>query len=119
MGGDRPQGDQQDDRRLVLAAQQGDRRALELLLGLHYDRIYAICRRMAGNDADGADAAQEALIAIVRGLPRFDQRARFSTWTHKVTVNACLDELRRRARRPEPAPDHALAFVASTDSTAT
>src|SRR4051812_24455492 len=74
---------------------------------------------MAGNDADGADAAQEALIAIVRGLPRFDQRARFSTWTHKVTVNACLDELRRRARRPEPAPDHALAFVASTDSTAT
>ena len=73
---------------------------------------------MAGNDADGADAAQEAMIAIVRGLPRFDQRARFSTWAHKVAVNACLDELRRRARRPDPVPDDALAFVAPTDPTA-
>jgi len=71
---------------------------------------------MAGNDADGADAAQEAMIAIVRGLPRFDQRARFSTWAHKVAVNACLDELRRRARRPEPTSDQALAVVAAGDT---
>jgi RNA polymerase sigma-70 factor (ECF subfamily) len=70
---------------------------------------------MAGNDADGADATQEALIAIVRGLPRFDGRARFSTWAHKVAVNACLDELRRRARRPEPVPDHIAISPAGTD----
>lgn len=58
---------------------------------------------MTGNEADAADAAQEALIAIARGLAagRFDGRARFSTWAHRVTVNACLDELRRRKRRPE------------------
>ena len=74
---------------------------------------------MAGNDADGADAAQEAMIAIVRGLPRFDQRARFSTWAHKVAVNACLDELRRRARRPEPTSDQALALVATGDTVET
>ena len=42
--------------------------------------MYAVCRRMAGNDADALDATQEALIAIVRGLPRFDGRAAFSTW---------------------------------------
>jgi RNA polymerase sigma-70 factor (ECF subfamily) len=57
---------------------------------------------MAGNDTDAADASQEALIAIVRGLDRFDGRSRFTTWAHRVTVNACLDELRRRQRRPEP-----------------
>lgn len=64
-----------------------------------------MCRRLAGNDADAADATQEALLAIVRGLDRFDGRARFSTWAYRVATNACLDELRRRARRPTPGLD--------------
>jgi RNA polymerase sigma-70 factor, ECF subfamily len=55
---------------------------------------------MAGNDADAADATQEALLAIVRGLPRFDGRSSFRTWSYRVAVNACLDEMRRRKRRP-------------------
>lgn len=96
-----------DDARLAEAAQTGDRRALEQLLRRHHDRIYAICRRLAGNDADAADAAQEALIAIVRGLPRFAGRAKFSTWAYRVATNAALDELRRRKRRPVPASDEA------------
>jgi RNA polymerase sigma-70 factor, ECF subfamily len=84
----------------VAAAQGGDRGALDQLLRLHYDRVYAVCRRLAGNDADGADACQEALMAIVRGLSRFDGSSRFSTWAYRVAVNRTLDELRRRARRP-------------------
>lgn len=91
-----------DDRALVAQAQQGERAALDELLRRHYDRIYAICRRIAGNDADAADATQEALLAIVRGLPKFDNRAAFSTWSYRVATNACLDELRRRKRRPTP-----------------
>lgn len=55
---------------------------------------------MTGNAADAADATQEALIAIVRGLPRFDSRAAFTTWSYRVAANASLDELRRRQRRP-------------------
>lgn len=55
---------------------------------------------MAGNDADAADACQEALLAIVRGLTRFDGRSTFRTWSYRVATNACLDELRRRKRRP-------------------
>ena len=62
--------------------------------------IHAVCTRLAGNPADGADATQEALIAIVRGLPRFDGRASVRTWMYRVATNACLDELRRRGRRP-------------------
>jgi RNA polymerase sigma-70 factor (ECF subfamily) len=61
-----------------------------------------VCRRLAGNDADGLDATQEALIAIARGIRRFDGRAAFSTWAYRVATNACLDELRRRQRRPAP-----------------
>jgi RNA polymerase sigma-70 factor, ECF subfamily len=81
-------------------AQQGDRSALDALLGRHYPRLFAICRRMARNDADGADACQEALLAIVRGLDRFDGRSSFKTWSYRVATNAALDELRRRKRRP-------------------
>lgn len=87
---------------LVLAAQRGERPALERLLRVHHDRIYAVCRRMVGNDVDAADATQEALIAIVKGLGQFDGRARFTTWSYRVATNACLDELRRRGRRPVP-----------------
>ena len=61
-----------------------------------------MCRRITGNDADALDATQDALIAIVRGLPRFDGRAAFGTWAYRIATNACLDELRRRRRRPEP-----------------
>ena len=68
-----------DDSTLVVAAQGGDQGALDTLLRAHYDRVYGVCRRLAGNDADAADATQEALMAIVRGLDRFDGRAKFST----------------------------------------
>ena len=84
------------------AAQAGDRVALETLLRRHHDRLYAVCRRLTGDDADAADACQEALLAVVRGLPRFDARSSFATWAYRVATNAALDELRRRRRRPDP-----------------
>jgi RNA polymerase sigma-70 factor (ECF subfamily) len=96
------------DRALVEAARGGDRDALDRLLRRHYDRLHALCWRMTGGGADADDAAQEALMAIVRGLDRFDARARFTTWAYRVTVNACLDELRRRGRRPRPVADAEL-----------
>lgn len=91
-----------DDRTLVDAARHGDRKALDALLRRHYDRVFAVCRRVTGNEADAADAAQEALLAIVRGLPHFDGRSALSTWIYRIATNASLDELRRRKRRPTP-----------------
>lgn len=58
---------------------------------------------MTGNDADAADAAQEAMISIAKGLPKYTFKASFSTWSYRVATNACLDEMRRRKRRPLPA----------------
>ncbi|MGI8662191.1 MAG: RNA polymerase sigma factor [Acidimicrobiales bacterium] len=101
--------DDDDDRSLVDAARAGDRAALDALLRRHHERIHALCRRLTGDPTDALDATQEALIAIVRGLPRFDGRAAFRTWSYRVATNACLDELRRRRRRPsEPLPDEVL-----------
>jgi RNA polymerase sigma-70 factor, ECF subfamily len=91
------------DEALAAAANAGDRRALETLLARHVDRIHAICRRVTGHPEDALDATQEALIAVTRGLRRYDGRSLFTTWLYRVATNAALDELRRRKRRPEPA----------------
>jgi len=98
----RPGGDASDEA-LAQAANAGDRAALELLLARHLDRVHAICRRVTGHPEDALDATQEALIAVTRGLHRYDGRALFTTWLYRVATNAALDELRRRKRRPEPA----------------
>lgn len=97
-----PEIEGRSDDELVESARNGDRAALDALLRRHYDRLHALCWRMTGNAADAADATQDALISIARGIGRFDDRARFGTWAYRVAVNACLDELRRRRRRPEP-----------------
>lgn len=89
-----------DEAALIAAAQSGDQWALDQLLRNHQAAIHAVCRRIAGNDADALDATQDALIAVVRGLPRFDGRSKFSTWVYRIATNSCLDELRRRRRRP-------------------
>lgn len=91
-----------DDAGLVEAARAGDRDALDQLLRAHQPTVYAICRRIVGNDTDAFDAMQDSLIAIVRGLERFDGRSKFSTWTYRIATNSCLDEIRRRHRRPIP-----------------
>ncbi len=94
------------DQTLVDAARSGDRQALELLLRRHHDRIHLLCRRLCRHRQDAEDATQHALIAIVRGLPGFDGRSAFTTWSHRIATNACLDELRRRGRRALPADPH-------------
>ncbi len=91
---------QTDDNELVAAARNGDRFALDQLLRRHYDRIHAVTKRIAGGTRDADDACQEALIKIVRNLPKFDGRSSFGTWAYRIATNAALDELRKRKRRP-------------------
>jgi RNA polymerase sigma-70 factor (ECF subfamily) len=98
----------ESDAVLVAEARRGDRGALDALLRRHHDRVYALCRRMTGNDTDALDATQEALLAVCRGLDRFDGRSAFTTWMYRVATNACLDELRRKSRRPTPVDDPAV-----------
>lgn len=93
------------DETLARRAAGGDRRALETLLDRHADRVHAICRRVVGDPEDALDATQEAMIAIARGVARFDGRSAFTTWFYRVAMNAALDELRRKRRRPQPAPE--------------
>src|SRR3954470_23067260 len=57
---------------------------------------------MLGSAQDAEDLAQETLLRAWRALERFEPRVRFQTWLYRIATNACLDELERRPRRPEP-----------------
>jgi RNA polymerase sigma-70 factor, ECF subfamily len=105
----------QADLDLVTAAQRGDRKALDQLLRRHQDLVWSICRRILGNDTDAADASQEAMVAMVRGLDRFDGRSRFSTWAYRIATNAALDEVRRRGRRAVPVEEVREVPIAADD----
>src|SRR4051794_32977033 len=57
---------------------------------------------MLGSAQDAEDLAQETLLRAWRALERFEPRVRFQTWLYRIATNACLDELERRPRRPQP-----------------
>lgn len=93
---------QADDEFLVDRARAGDSLACDVLLNRHFDRIRAVCRRTLGHDDGLDDVVQNALLAIARSLPKFEGTSSFTTWIHRIAVNAALDEIRRRQRRPQP-----------------
>jgi RNA polymerase sigma-70 factor (ECF subfamily) len=64
-------------------------------------RVYNLARRMLGNDADAEDVTQDVLLQVVRKLDTFRGDAAFTTWLHRVAVNAALAARRKRPRRDE------------------
>ena len=88
-----------------------DDRAFTELLEPHREVLELHCYRMLGSLQDAEDLTQETLLRAWRSLERFEQRSSVHTWLYRIATNACLDELDRRPRRPqpvEPFPDHVL-----------
>ena len=91
-----------DQRLLLAAARAGDERAFRRLVEPYRHALEVHCYRMLGSAHDAEDLAQETLLRAWRALERFEPRAQFQTWLYRIATNACLDELERRPRRPEP-----------------
>jgi len=96
------------DGTLVMLARNGDIEAFGELVGRHQRRVWLVCRQYLG--VDEADAAtQDTLIKAYSRLSSFDGRAAFTTWLTRISINTCLDELRKRRREGlralEPADD--------------
>lgn len=89
-----------DERHIVRRAQKGDKAAFELLVGRHQHRVFAVARGIVKRQEDAEDVAQQVFVKAYFSLKRFDQRAAFSTWLYKITVNECWDLLRKRKARP-------------------
>jgi RNA polymerase sigma-70 factor, ECF subfamily len=88
--------DPDDDFRLVARAQQGDFGAYDELVTRHRGRIFAMIRNMIHQEADAWDLSQEVFIKAWNALPRFEAKARFSTWIYRIAHNAVYDWTRRR-----------------------
>ena len=83
---------------LIRQAGLGDESAMHSLYQRYAPRVYAVVRRIAGEDALADDWAQEAWIRAFRALPRFRGDSAFSTWLHRVAVNSALQGRRARSR---------------------
>jgi RNA polymerase sigma-70 factor (ECF subfamily) len=89
-----------EDRELVRRAQAQDKEAFEELVRRHQHRVFAVAGGILRRREDAEDIAQQVFVKAYFSLKRFDQRAAFSTWLYKITVNECWDLLRKRKVRP-------------------
>lgn len=92
--------DSRTDAQLLTAHVQGDTNAFGVLFSRHRDRLWAVALRTSGSPDDAADALQDAMVAAFRRAGSFRGEAAVTTWLHRIVVNACLDQHRRRKSRP-------------------
>jgi len=79
---------------LIERARKGDSRAFERLYRDHVGRVHGLCLRMTRNPDLAADCVQDAFIKAWKALPKFEARASFSTWLHRIAVNTVLEKRR-------------------------
>ena len=89
------------ERAWIRGAQQGSVADLELLFREHWPRAYRAAQLVTGDAAAAEDIAQEAFLAAVRNLDRFDRRRPFGPWLHRIVVNRAIDWTRARKLRAE------------------
>jgi RNA polymerase sigma-70 factor (ECF subfamily) len=89
-----------DQRELVERAGRGDHDAFASLVGASVAHLEAVARLIVRDQELARDAVQDAYIRAWRDLPGLRDPERFDAWLHRLTVNACLDAVRRRRRRP-------------------
>lgn len=86
------------DLAVVSRARSGDAEAFRLLVESHSKAMFRVAYRMTGNEHDADDVVQETFLRAYRQLQRFEERANFGTWLHRIAVNCSLDLLRARSR---------------------
>jgi RNA polymerase sigma-70 factor, ECF subfamily len=89
------------ERRLVREVQRGSTEALEELFRREWPRAYRAAYLVVHDAAAAEDIAQEAFLAAVRAIERFDRRRPFGPWMHRIVVNRAIDLTRARALRRE------------------
>ena len=96
-----------DDAALVVAFQNGDERAFDVLVSRHRQRIYRVCRGILRQHELADDACQEAFVKAWHALARFKHESSFTTWMHRIAINAARDARSREASRARTATEAA------------
>lgn len=89
----------QTDAATVALARDGDSEAFRALVESHSRAVYRLAYRMTGSAHDAEDVVQETFLKAYRQLSRFESRANFSTWLHRIAVNCSIDLIRSRPHR--------------------
>jgi len=89
---------QTTDAATVSRARAGDSDAFRLLVEQHSRPVFRVAYRITGNEHDADDVVQETFLRVYRQLDRFQERANFGTWLHRIAINCALDLLRSRGR---------------------
>lgn len=92
---------EEDDLKLVERAQAGDQDAFQAIVERYQRKVYSICYGMLKDKADSYDVSQEVFIKVYRYLEKFNHDSSFYTWLYRITVNKCIDFIRKRDRRRE------------------
>ncbi len=79
-------------------ARRGDRDAFRVLVEHHATAVFRLAYRMTGNETDAEDMVQETFLRAWKEIRRFDGRASFGTWLHRICANRTVDFLRARNR---------------------
>ena len=89
----------QTDAAAVALARDGDSEAFRSLVERHGRAVFRLAHRMTGNPSDAEDVVQETFLKAYRQLGRFESRANFGTWLHRIAVNCSIDLIRSRPHR--------------------
>ncbi|HEY4348647.1 MAG TPA: sigma-70 family RNA polymerase sigma factor [Gaiellaceae bacterium] len=92
---------EQPDPALLRRAQQGDQQAFTAIVRAYETPVHNYVLRLTGDRTLAEDLTQEVFVRVLKGLPRFSLRCKFTTWLFQITKNRVLDELRARERRPQ------------------
>ena len=113
----------QTDAAAVALARDGDSEAFHALVDRHSRAVYRLAYRMTGSPQDAEDVVQETFLRAYKQLGRFESRANFSTWLHRIAVNCSIDLIRSRPHREaahdSPDLEHLGAAVDRTDAIST
>jgi RNA polymerase sigma-70 factor (ECF subfamily) len=100
------------DAAAVARARNGDHAAFRLLVERHQGRAFGLALRVLRDEEQARDVVQDAFLKAYGALERFEGRAAFSTWLHRIVVNLCLDRKRReRSARRIESNEEALALA--------
>src|SRR3954464_10178748 len=85
-----------DDLTLVKRVRSGDQRAFKLLVERYQRKIYAVALGMLKDKEEAMDVSQEAFVKVYKYLDHFKGDSSFYTWLYRITVNICIDVIRRQ-----------------------
>lgn len=86
------------EKTIIKKAKKGNKDAFEKLIINYEKRVYNIAYQMFGNEHDANDMAQEVFIKVYKSLDKFNFKSSFATWIHRITVNTCIDEYRKKKK---------------------